>query len=258
MADSVTEFYDRLSPEYRDNMGWDWEAVMRQEGECLHGFLTNEMGCPGPHAVLDCTCGIGTQAIGLALQGHRVHASDLSPVSVERARQEARAFGVGMDFSVADFRDLGAAISRTFDAVISCDNAIAHCLDDADLGAALASIRARLRPGGLLLVSLRDYDALLAEKPRFNNEHVHDTPGGRRVAFQLWDWADDGHSYRVRQFLITETCGTYELKHFATRLRALRRDEFLAAADAAGYVEVLWHTPEASGYNQPVVTARNG
>ena len=32
MAKPVTEFYDSLSPEYRYNMGWDWEAVMREEG----------------------------------------------------------------------------------------------------------------------------------------------------------------------------------------------------------------------------------
>ncbi len=29
MAKPVAEFYDSLSPEYRHNMGWNWEAVMR-------------------------------------------------------------------------------------------------------------------------------------------------------------------------------------------------------------------------------------
>ena len=258
MADSVTEFYDRLSPEYRDNMGWDWESVVRSEGATLHRFLENELGGKSPCTVLDCTCGIGTQAIGLALLGHEVHASDLSPVSVERARREAAGFGVSMNFGVADFRDLGATISATFDVVISCDNAIAHCLDDHDLGAALASIRTRLNPGGLLLVSLRDYDALLVEKPRFNNEHVHDRPDGRRIAFQLWDWADDARSYRNHQFLIGETGGKYELKHFETELRTLRRHEMLGAVTDAGYAQVRWHAPETSGYYQPIVTGRNG
>jgi hypothetical protein len=42
MADSVTDFYDRLSPEYRDNMGWDWEAEMRREGATL------QVGPQGP------------------------------------------------------------------------------------------------------------------------------------------------------------------------------------------------------------------
>ena len=163
-----------------------------------------------------------------------------------------------MKFSVADFRNLGATISETFDVVISCENSIAHCLDDADLGAALSSIRTRLNPGGLLLLSLRDYDALLPEKRRFNNEHVHDRPDGRRIAFQVWDWAGDERSYRNHQFLIRETDGAYELKHFETELRILRHDEILAAAVDAGFAQVRWHAPEASGYYQPIVVGRNG
>ncbi len=258
MADSITEFYDRLSPEYRDNMGWDWDAAMRNEGASLHRFLSNQSGFEGSRAVLDCTCGIGTQAIGLALQGHRVHGSDLSPVSVERARQEAENLGLPMSFSVSDFRDLGATIAGLFDVVISCDNAIAHCLNDDDLGAVLASVKTRLNPGGLLLLSLRDYEALLADKRRFNNEHVDDRPDGRRVVFQLWDWAGDSRSYRNHQFLIKETDGRYELKHFETELRVLRRDEILGAVRDAGYDQIRWHEPQASGYYQPIVTARKG
>ena len=89
----------------------------------------------GPWSVLDCSCGIGTQAIGLALHGHRVHATDLSPVSVDCARRESIEFGVDITFGVADFRKLDETISDTFDAVISCDNSFAHCLNDDDLAA---------------------------------------------------------------------------------------------------------------------------
>jgi SAM-dependent methyltransferase len=207
--------------------------------------------------VLDCSCGIGTQAIGLALQGHQVHATDLSEVSADCARREATKLGVAMTFGVADFRNLSAAVSDIFDVVITCDNSIAHCLDDDDLAAALASMKTRLKPGGLLLVSIRDYDALIAEKPIFNSERVHDEPGGRHIAFQVWDWASDGRSYRLSQFLIKESDGDYELKHFESELRALRRDEIMTAVEHAGYEKIHWHVPEASGYYQPIVTARN-
>ena len=257
MTDPVVDFYDRMSVEYHHNMGFDWEASVRKEGASLDRFLTDQMGRPSPYSVLDCACGIGTQAIGLALHGHRVHAADLSPVSVDCARREAAEFGVSMDFTVADFRDLGAAISDRFDAVISCDNAIAHCLEDDDLTAALASMKTRLKPGGLLLLSLRDYDALIADKPRFTSQHVQDRPDGRRIVFQLRDWLSDGRRYRAHQFLIREIDGGYDLKHFETEHRALLHDEMMAAIKGAGYEDVRWHVPEDSGYYQPIVTARN-
>jgi SAM-dependent methyltransferase len=257
MAKPVTEFYDRLSPEYRQNMGWDWEAVMRDEGATLSRFLENQLGRPGPHSVLDCSCGIGTQAIGLALQGHRVHATDLSPVSIDCASKEAATLGVEMTFGVADFRRLEDVVSDMFDVVLTCDNSIAHCLTDEDLDAALASMKARLNPGGIVLISLRDYAALVSEKPRFNNEHVQEKPDGRRVVFQLWDWADTGDRYRNNQFLLRETDGIYEVKHYETELRALLKDEMMAAVKNAGYEDARWHVPEESGYYQPIVTARN-
>ncbi len=242
---------------FHHSMGYDWEAELRWEGEWLDHFLVEQLGGPGPWSVLDCSCGIGTQAIGLALQGHKVHATDLSPVSVDCARQESTEFGVAMTFGVADFRKLSETISDTFDVVISCDNSFAHCLHDDDLTAALASIKTRLKPGGLLLVSIRDYDALIAEKPIFNSERMQDKPDGRHIAFQVWDWASDGCSYRLNQFLIKENEGGYELKHFESELRALRRDEIMTAVQGAEYEEVCWHVPEASGYYQPIVTARN-
>ena len=257
MAKPVTDFYDRLSPEYRHNMGWDWQAVMREEGATLSRFLEDRMGRPGPYTLLDCSCGIGTQAIGLALQGHQVHATDLSTVSIECARKEAEDLGVEMSFGIADYRELGETVSDTFDVVLTCDNSIAHCLKDEDLDAALASMKARLNPDGILLISLRDYDALVVDKPRFNNEHVQDRPDGRRVVFQLWDWASNGRQYHNTQFLIKKTDGGYELKHFETDLRALLRDDVMAAVESAGYGEAKWHVPEESGYYQPIVTARN-
>ena len=257
MSNPVTDFYDGLSPQYRDNMGWDWEAVMREQGATLDRFLEHQLGRSGPYALLDCSCGIGTQAIGLALEGHQVFATDLSPVSIDCAAQEATRLGVDMTFGVADFRELGDTISDTFDVVLTCDNSIAHCLKDEDLNAALVSMKTRLKAGGLLLLSMRDYDALIADKPRFTSQHVQDRPDGRRVVFQLRDWLSDGRRYRAHQFLIREIDGGYDLKHFETEHRALLRGEMTVALLGAGYEDVRWHGPEASGYYQPILTARN-
>ena len=71
------------------------------------------------------------------------------------------------------------------------------------------------------------------------------------------DGASDDRSYRLSQFLIKENDSGYELKHFETELRALLRDEIISAVQDAGFEEVRWHVPAASGYYQPIVTARN-
>jgi glycine/sarcosine N-methyltransferase len=55
-------------------------------------------------AVLDASCGIGTQAIGLGRL--LVTATDISPASVDRCAREAAARGLDVTTAVADMRVL--------------------------------------------------------------------------------------------------------------------------------------------------------
>ena len=87
MADSVRAFYDELAESYHLIFA-DWQGSMRRQATALDRLIQEQLG-PGPHDILDCACGIGTQAIGLALLGHRVQATDISPNAVARAEREA-------------------------------------------------------------------------------------------------------------------------------------------------------------------------
>jgi SAM-dependent methyltransferase len=252
--DSVLQFYDGLSGDYHLLFG-DWRQSVLRQGEVLDRLLRAHLG-DAPHAVLDCCCGIGTQAIGLALRGHRVHGTDLSPRAVGRARREAAVFGVAAEFAVADVRTLADQVAGTFDAVLACDNALPHLPGDEDLWRAVAGMAAKLRPGGLLLASTRDYDALVRQRPRATPVGVIDDPAGRRIVFQVWDWSADGRAYRLHQFILRGGDAGWQTVHHATEYRALLRGELDAALLGAGLRESRWHFPEESGYHQPLVTAR--
>jgi glycine/sarcosine N-methyltransferase len=99
-----------------------------------------------------------------------------------------------------------------------------------------------------------DYDALLQEKPHATQPKVFDN--GKRIAFQVWDWADDSKTYTVNQFMVQEFNGKWETKHFSTSYRALKRDELSSILRSCGFIDVRWHLPEESGFYQPIVTAR--
>jgi SAM-dependent methyltransferase len=254
MASSVVQFYDRLSDDYH-LLFEDWAQSARSQGEILDRLLRDRLG-GGPLSVLDCCCGIGTQALGLALRGHRVHATDLSAAAVARAAREAAALGVPATFGVADVRSLAEQMAGTFDVVLACDNALPHLLTDEDLARGVRNMAAKLRPGGLFLASTRDYDALVQARPRATPVRVHGGPPCRRAVFQLWDWAADGRSYHMHLFLLQDTAAGWQAAWYATDYRALLRAEFSAALAAAGLAEVDWQTPEESGFYQPLVTAR--
>ena len=253
MTSSTRSFYDHLAESYHLIFG-DWRRSVHRQGETLDRLIHVEMGIH-PHSVLDCSCGIGTQAIGLALRGYDVHATDLSPLSVERARTEASAFGASISFGTADFRSLAADVPGLFDVVISCDNSLSHLLTDEDLLEAARNIRSKLRPGGLFLGSIRDYDELLMDRPRSTMPAVFDGPEGRRIYFQVWDWAEDGRTYTLHLFILTESGGGWATQHHETQYRAMPRAEVSRVLREAGFETVKWHMPDDTGYYQPIVTA---
>ena len=122
---SVRNFYDELAHDYH-LLFLDWDASMAYQAEVLGGLVSKSLGA-GPHTVLDCSCGIGTQAIGLALAGHQVVGSDLSPVAAARAAAEATARGSRLPAAAADMRQLPFR-ETSFDAVICADNSLPHLL----------------------------------------------------------------------------------------------------------------------------------
>jgi glycine/sarcosine N-methyltransferase len=254
MTDSVLDFYDQLTSDYHLLFA-DWKHSVRWQSELLDTLIRAELG-DLPHTVLDCTCGIGTQAIGLALRGYRVHGTDLSPQAIERAIREARAFGVPVSFSIADVRALPTQLEGTFDVVLSCDNALPHLLQDDDLQRAAGSMAAKLRPGGLFLASIRDYDALVCERSPSTLPRVFDEAGQRRIVFQVWDWAADGRTYQVHQFILQSDGAAWHTAHYTTAYRALLRHEFSTILARSGFTNIRWLMPPESGYYQPVVTAR--
>jgi ubiquinone/menaquinone biosynthesis C-methylase UbiE len=99
-VDGVQSFYDSLAADY-SLLFADWRASVQRHGDVLAALIRQYNA--DAHAVLDATCGIGTQAIGLALRLD-VTASDLSPAAVEGARREAESFGAAIRFGVADLR----------------------------------------------------------------------------------------------------------------------------------------------------------
>jgi glycine/sarcosine N-methyltransferase len=243
-------FYDELAGDY-DTLHSDWRASVRTQGELLDALIRGELG-DAPQRVLDCACGIGTQAIGIALHGHDVLATDLSPGAVRRAAAEATAMGAQLATGVADFTRLAEEVDGTFACVLACDNSVAHLHGDDELARFAAGVVAKLEPGGLALVSLRDYAPLVAERAAGHPVRV----GDGTISFQVWDWDDDGRAYAMAQFTLRGEGEQWQTACRRTRLRALLREDICGALTAAGLSEVRWRTPAETGYYQPVVTAR--
>ena len=72
LSDSVERFYDDLAADYH-HIYADWNAAIERQSSALDRLIRDQLKTDG-RQLLDCSCGIGTQAIGLAQQGYNVAA----------------------------------------------------------------------------------------------------------------------------------------------------------------------------------------
>jgi SAM-dependent methyltransferase len=229
----MNDFYDRLASLYHlIYPSWD-ESIERQAGQ-LSGIIRDRWGA-GPQTILDVSCGIGTQAIGLAKRGFVVTASDLSERAIARAKAEAQSRGIAIDFSVCDMKAAYDHHRQQFDVVVSCDNSITHILNDDHLLLAFRQIHECTRPGGGCLLTVRDYDREERGTGLVKPYGVREEGGKRYVIFQVWDFV--GQLYDMAMYFVVDDLASEQLVTHVmrTRYNALGTDRLLALMREAGF-----------------------
>jgi SAM-dependent methyltransferase len=248
-----SECYDELASHYHL---WfeNWEASIERQAAVLCPILERECGPANRVRILDCACGIGTQALGLAKLGFRVSGCDLSVRAVERARLEASRRGLELQLSVANMLDLTSYEDFQFDAAMCMDNVLPHLESNEQLIQAATQIRRTLRPRGLFMASIRDYDRLARERPVVQGPWFYSDQGHRRIVFQVWDWLDD-RRYIFHLYITQEIANEWRTLHTAAPYRAILKDELAAALSQAGFTHPRWLLPSESGFFQPMILA---
>ncbi|MGD0628463.1 MAG: methyltransferase domain-containing protein [Terracidiphilus sp.] len=256
MNEQVNGFYGELADFYH-LIFEDWDSSIKRQAGVLKNLLISET-TGKPLRILDCACGIGTQSIGLAMLGHQVVASDLCAAAVLRAQTEARRRGLTISFFVSDMTSLLEVTESGFDVVVAMDNALPHLSTD-QLKQAAKAISSKLRPGGLFLANMRDYDALILEKPRVQAPVFYGAPGNRRIVHQIWDWdayAGEGSGHVLHVYITVESEKGWQSHHFVSNYRRLLRQELTEALRGAGFEDIRWLMPPQTGFPLPFVRAR--
>jgi SAM-dependent methyltransferase len=235
MSDELIQFYAELTPLYH-LIYPNWEKSMEQQASALDSVIKETWG-EDTSTVLDVSCGIGTQSLGLAKLGYLVTGSDLSTDEVERAKQEAKARGLSIPFSVADMRKAYNHHTRQFDLVISCDNAVPHLLTNEDILTAFRNMFQCTRPGGGCIISVRDYESEDLTTTHIKPYGIRKKDGVRWVLFQVWE--PKGQTYDLTIYFIEDRGGSQCQTHaLRSTYNTIGIPELMGLMTQAGFVDV--------------------
>ena len=213
----------------------DWNGSIESQARNLVKIVEQQWGLSDVKSVLDVSCGIGTQAIGLAGRGFQVTGSDLSVEAITRARKEADQRGVKISFSVCDMRQAYEHHRRQFDLVISCDNSITHLLTNDDVLLALIQMYQCTRRGGGCLLTVRDYDKEERGSGIVKLYGLREDKGTRFLIFQVWDFVGDIYDLSMYFIADDHRSSVPETQVMRSRYYAIGTDQLLGLMLEAGF-----------------------
>jgi glycine/sarcosine N-methyltransferase len=153
-------------------------------------------------SILDCSCGIGADAIALKNQGFTVTASDASASMIDATKARAAKYAAGINVVQSRWEELASKAGGPFDLVICLGNALVHSETEPQMVRALQAMRTVLRPGGKLVVDSRNWELLYKSKPRVIAAPTVIERGGQRCS-SLYVWSiPDSFGDRCRAEII--------------------------------------------------------
>jgi len=235
MYDSFSSDYDRFV-NWPSRLAYELPLIEQQLGRLA------DTGAAHPLRVLDAACGTGMHAIALAQRGFQAAGADLSPGMVARARENAAAAGLDIPFETAGFGGLAQTFRASplypFDTLLCLGNSLPHLLAPQEVAGALVDFAACLRPGGLLLVQNRNFDAVMAGRERWMEPQSYHEAGAEWIFLRFYDYRPDGLIDFNILTLKREAGGDWKQSVTTTRLRPLLYKELAEALAQAGFGEI--------------------
>ena len=175
-------FYDSFAQEY--NSFVNWAERLRVELP----FLLNELQRVSARLVLDVAGATGEHALALAQSGFEVYLADISPAMLEQARRSSQERSIPLHIYQAGFGELRQTFDTQFDALLCLGNSIPHVLDQTALQRTAADMAAVVKPGGLMIWQLRNFEHVLARQERYMEPQSGGTAQSEWLFIRFYDF----------------------------------------------------------------------
>jgi SAM-dependent methyltransferase len=188
------------------------------EVDILETLFARHASCD-VHNVLDLGCGTGSHALPLARRGYSVTGVDVSPDMLARGRSKLLEKELEVELCEADIRTYRDG--REYDAVVMMFAVLGYQRANADVLAALSTVSAHLRPGGVFVADFWYGPSVLIVGPGSRLKRA--TDGSTRVFRFASAACDESRHTCVVTYdvlitdgerVVSEACEDHEMRFF--------------------------------------------
>lgn len=147
----------------------DWQKRSAGEGT----FFVDLLNKAGVFKVIDVSTGSGFHAVQLRKAGFYMVACDGSATMIDRAEANLRKHGLTIPLRQSDWLELDSQVLGTFDAVLCLGSSLCHVFDESTRHEVLKRFRSLLKPGGLLIVDQRNFQAIRAGRFKSSGRYYY-------------------------------------------------------------------------------------
>lgn len=169
-------FYQELSRYYDEIF-----AVDDEEMRFVKGLLR------GKADLLDVGCGTGNKTVHFSAGASSIVAIDMDEGMIAKAQSVNSRDSIS--YSVLKMQDAGTAFQKArFDGILCLGNTLVHLTSSLHIRAFLRAVHGLLRPGGVFVLQILNYDRLMARN--ITSLPALETPNVRFTRGYAWDGAD--------------------------------------------------------------------
>lgn len=213
---SVSEFYDEM-------IVFDKSLITRQNA-------LKKLIKPGMKTAADIGCGTGLDSISLSLLGLKVTSFDISEEMIQHAKSNSIRRNLEIEYVNQSADKIGKQFNTSFDIALSLGNTLLN-LDKNKLIEALNRIYNILKPGGLFLLQVLNFDLIKKENKRI----LKITQTEENYIVRFYDIFEDFYNFNILRF---NTLNPAQFSLNSTKLFPHRISFFKSALKNTGFKKI--------------------
>lgn len=217
------DFFNLIASDYDEMVSFAQSVEKKKEA-------FKSMNKPWMKTAADLGCGTGADSIALASLGLEVTAFDPSFEMLEVAKGNVEKAKVKVTLHNKSVDSIAEDFNEQFDLVVSLGNTFAN-IEREQLLKSLQRTKEILKPQGIILIQILNYEKILSKKQRI----VNITKGADKFFIRFYDFVDDEITFNI---LIFNKEKPFERKLISTKLFPHTQEDFDAVLKSIEFSKV--------------------